>query len=277
MKKLLSAGHAVTVFDIVRDEVPGAEFRTADLTNYDQTEQALRGSDVVYHLAGSVLESTKKNPPLAIDVSLVGTANILQACYKLGIKKILYASSASVYHGIPEDKTVDETVVAHPFDTELFGAVKILGERLVYEYARSKGLEYVILRIGPVFGEGDRCTSIICDLVKEGIRGKSFGIWGDGRRLLQPTDIDDIAEGCSISLDSKDEVYNVISSERYSILEIAEIVRQRHGFSYHLETDKPNGQTYPYISPLKLMSLGWTATPLTQSIDKLVTFYHLKR
>lgn len=270
VKKLVKAGHRVSVLDIVKCDLQGSEFVLTDITNCQDVEKELKGYDVVVHIAGSVLESTRKNPPSAMDVSVVGTANILQACVKNNIDKVIFASSASIYHGIAESTPVDESVISHPFEAELFGTVKMLCEKLIYEYAKSSGISYVVLRIGPVFGAHERCTSIVCDFIKAVKAGQIFSIWGDGRRLLQPTYVDDIAEGFLAAMDSKNEVYNVISPDRYSILEMAGLFKEHYGLEYRLEPDRPGGQTYPYISPARLQRKGWQHTPFLEAVGKII-------
>lgn len=274
VRRLVAAGHDVSIMDIKQCSIPGADSIICDLTSYEQVESTVRNFDVVVHLAGSVLDSTRKNPPVAINVSLVGTANLLQSCIKNKIHKVVYASSASIYNGISENAIVDESVISHPFHTELLGTVKMMGERLIYEYAKNWNLQYVVLRIGPVFDASERCTSIICDFIKAGLRKRTFSIWGSGQRLLQPTDVEDVAEGCLLSINSVNKIYNVISPDRYSILQIAQIMKEKFGFDYSLDPDKPDGQTYPYISSKKISEdLKWRHTPLVLALERIVTNY----
>jgi nucleoside-diphosphate-sugar epimerase len=270
VKKLVQAGHKVTILDIVQCNIPGCTYVLTDITNYKDMEAALKGQDMVFHIAGSVLESTRKNPPVAMDISIVGTANVLQACIKNNIGKIVFASSASIYHGIAESRTVDESMISHPFEAELLGTVKMLCEKLIYEYTTNARLSYVILRIGPVFGASERCTSIICDFIKAGTKKQIFSIWGDGRRLLQPTYVEDVAEGFLFAMDSKNEIYNLISPDRYSIREIAQLFRENFGFDYKLEPDRPGGQTYPYISSRKLQNTGWKHTSFIDAVSRII-------
>lgn len=268
---LISANHEVTVFDVIEPNDKNLDFKKIDLTNREKTEDVLKGFDIVYHMAGGTLVSTMKNPIVSLNSTLIGTANVLSASIKNNIGKIIYASSASVYNGFPEEQVVDETMISHPFDTELFGGFKILGEKLVFEFTKKSNLDYVILRIGPVFGADKRCSSIINDFVSHMLNKQTFEIWGDGKRKLQSTDVEDVAKGCLLSINSSKEIFNIISPERYSILQIAEMLKEQHRLSYTFDSTKPSGQIYPHISSEKSVKmLNWSHTPFSNSIDNMI-------
>ena len=271
VNRLISANHQVTVLDIIEPDDKRLDFRKIDLTNHEKTEEVLKGFDVVYHMAGGTLVSTMKNPIMSLNSTLMGTANVLDACITNRIKKLIYASSASVYTGFAEDTLVDESMISHPFKTELFGGLKILAEKLVFEFTKKNDLDFVILRIGPVFGSDKRCSSIINDFVLHILNKQTFKIWGDGKRKLQSTDVEDVAKGCLLSINSSKEIYNIISPERYSILQMAEMLKEKYGLLYTFDTSKPSGQIYPHISSEKAVKmLGWDHIPFSSSIDNIV-------
>lgn len=225
VKKLLKHGHRVLVIDIRKDKAPeGAELRLADVTNFDQMVQLLNNIDVVYHLANTVLNVVRRQPHLAVNLDILGTTNILEACVKNDIKKIIYASSFYVYNGLPQNFKVDENWRSDIFKTEMFGVAKLVCERLVLEYHRLYGLKYVILRYGPVYGPSDRCTSVICEFVKTGLRGDPLVIWGQGKRKNQYTYVEDTAEGSVKALPFENEIFNLISPGYVEIRQIAELL-----------------------------------------------------
>tara|TARA_B110001454_G_C12714830_1_gene432201 strand:- start:1775 stop:2656 length:882 start_codon:yes stop_codon:yes gene_type:complete len=268
---LISANHEVTVLDIIESDNKNVNFKKIDLTNHEKTVDVVKGYDIIYHMAGGTLVSTIKNPIVSLNSTLMGTANILSASIKNNIGKIIYASSASVYNGFPEEQLVDETMISHPFNTELFGGFKILGEKLVLEFTKKNELDYTILRIGPVFGADKRCSSIINDFILHILNNQTFEIWGDGKRKLQSTDVEDVARGCVLSINSSKEIFNIISPERYSILQIAEILKEKHGLSYTFDPTKPKGQIYPHISSGKSEKmLNWSHTPFLNSINNMI-------
>jgi len=271
VKSLISANYEVTVVDIIEPEDKNIDFKKIDLTNLEKTEEGLKGFDVIYHMAGGTLVSTMKNPIVSLDSTLMGTANVLSASIKNNIEKIIYASSASVYNGFPEEKLVNETMISHPFNTELFGGYKILGEKLIFEFTKKSNLDYVILRIGPVFGSDKRCSSIINDFISFALNKQTFEIWGDGKRKLQSTDVEDVANACTLSINSSKEIFNIISPERYSILQIAEMLKEKYELSYTFDKTKPKGQIYPHISAEKSKNmLNCDYTLFSDSLENMI-------
>jgi UDP-glucose 4-epimerase len=268
--KLLKEDHNVRIVDIRVSKVPtGAEACIADVTSLNQMVQALSGFDVVYHLAGTVLNTARKNPHLAVSLDVLGTANVLEACVKNNVSKIIYASSFYVYDGLPPELEVDENQRSDIFKAETFGVVKIVGERLILEYARRFNLKYAILRFGPVYGPQDRCTSMIQDLIKSCLQGNQFVVWGAGNRKNQYTYLEDIADGSIAAMSSDNELFNLISPEQVSIRQIAELMATKHGLKVEYDLSKPEGPNMPYISPKKAIArLNWKHKSLEEGIEK---------
>jgi len=273
VEKLLKHGHSVSVIDIRKDKAPeGTEIHLADVTNFDQMIQLLSNVDVVYHLANTVLNVARRQPHLAVNLDILGTANILEACVKNGVKKIIYASSFYVYDGLSNSLKVDENWRSDIFKTEMFGITKLVCERLVLEYNSLYGLKYVILRYGPVYGSSDRCTSVIFEFVKTGLRGDPLIIWGSGERKNQYTYVEDIAEGSASVLPFENEIFNLISPEYVKIRQITEFLSKKYGFKVDYDLSKQEGPSMPYISPKKAMDkLRWNPTRLEEGIEKTIS------
>jgi len=227
--------------------------------------------DVVYHLAGTVLNVSRKNPHLAVHLDLLGTSSVLEASVKNSLKKVIYSSSFYAYDGLPADSHVDEKECSDIFKAEMFGVVKLVGERLILEYNRRHNLNYVILRYGPVYGPGDRCTSVVSEFIKVGLCGNPLVIWGRGERKNQYTYVEDIAKGSAAALAFENEIFNLISPEQVAIRQIAELLVERYGFKVEYDLSKPEGPSMPYISPKKAMrKLNWNPLSLEEGIEKTV-------
>ena len=92
VKKLTDMGHKVVIVDIVEPETKSdIDVKITDIVDFQQTKAALKGVDVVYHLVGMVVNTTRKNPYKAILLHSQGTANVIEACRANNIKKMLYA------------------------------------------------------------------------------------------------------------------------------------------------------------------------------------------
>ena len=272
VRELIKQGYEVIVLDVRSGKVPeNAELIIADITDYKQVLQALSETEanIVLHLAGTVLNIARKNPHLATRLDILGTANILEACARSDVEKIIYASSFYIYDGLSPNIRVNEKDHSNIFRAEMFGVVKLVGERLIYEYVKRYNLKYVILRYGPVYGPHERCSSLIYEFIKEGLKGKPIVVWGKGERKNQYTYIEDIALGNVKAINAENEIYNLISPRQYTIREIAEMLRRKYGFKVEYDLSKKEGPSMPYISSKKAIEkLNWNPVSLEEGIEK---------
>ena len=270
IRRLLREGYDVLNVDIRRGS-SDAEFHFADVRALDQVIGALSEVDVVYHLAGTVLNVARKNPYLSGQLDIYGTLNVLEACVRNDISKLIYASSFYVYDGIPSGTQVDESCRSDIFKAEMFGVAKLVGERLILEYNRRYGLKFTILRFGPVYGPHERCSCVVYEFIKEGLAGRPIVVWGRGERKNQYTYVEDIADGAVKAMRYENEIFNLISPEYRSIKEIAEFLRARYGFKVKYDLSKREGPSMPYISSKKAMDvLGWKSLSLEEGIEKTI-------
>jgi len=271
IKELLKKGYDVINIDIRRGSLNNVEFYLADVRVLDQVQSALSEVDMVYHLAGTVLNVARKNPYASGQLDIYGTLNVLEACVRSNVGKLIYASSFYVYDGMPSDRSVDESHKSDIFEAEMFGVAKLVGERLILEYNRKYGLRYVILRFGPVYGPHKRCSCVICEFIREGLLGKPIVVWGKGERKNQYTYVEDAASGAVKAMKHDNEIFNLISPEYKSIGEIAEFLRVKYGFRVEYDLTKHEGPSMPYISPKKAIEkLGWKPISLEKGIEKTV-------
>ena len=124
--------------------------------------------DYVFHLAAMWLLHCKDFPRTAFDVNIAGTFNILEACVKHKIKKLIFSSSASVYGDALEVPMKE----SHPFNNKNFyGATKIAGEAMCTAYNDRYGLEIIGLRYMNVYGPGQDSkgayVSVIVNMIKK--------------------------------------------------------------------------------------------------------------
>jgi UDP-glucose 4-epimerase len=122
-----------------------------DIRETDILDKAFEGIDYVFHLAAMWLLHCKDFPRTAFDVNIAGTFNVLEACVKHKIKKLIYSSSASVYGDAVEVPMTED----HPFNNKNFyGATKISGEAMCTAFNDRYGLSVIALRYMNVYGPG---------------------------------------------------------------------------------------------------------------------------
>jgi UDP-glucose 4-epimerase len=267
-RHLREEGHEVATVDIRPD---GPDAPIVDVLDLDQLRGAFRGADVVYHLAGPVLETTRQRPFESAQVQFTGTLNVLEACRMEDVPKVVLASSFYVYDGLRPEEIVNEYSPLDPASMELFGSLKLMAEQLVLAYAKKFGLEYVILRFGSAYGLGKGASNLIQTFLDAGLRGEVLEVWGSGKRINQYTYVEDIAAGCVAALRASNEIFNLISPEETSTGELATILSERFGFDVRFLTDKPEGASVPYMSPRKaIRQLEFEATPFLEALDEMV-------
>ena len=137
-----------------RDSLPGGfEFRRADIRDPDALAHALKGREIVFHLAAqSNVMGAVADAGYSFSTNVVGTYHVLQSAAAAGVKRLVFPSSREVY-GDPRSIPVPESAPLHAKNA--YGASKIAGE--VYcRLAAQQGLETVVLRLANVYGPGDR-------------------------------------------------------------------------------------------------------------------------
>ncbi len=193
--------HRVKIFDV------GGDVRDADILN-----EAMKGKDYVFHLAALWLLQCHDYPRAAFETNIAGTFNVLEACIKNKIKKLVYSSSASVYGDAVEIPMTE----AHPFNNKTFyGATKVAGEQMCRAFHARYGLDYVGLRYANVYGprQDDKgaYTSVIAKALDAIRKGERPVIYGDGSQTYDFVYVKDVARAnlCTLKSNVTDRCYNV--------------------------------------------------------------------
>jgi len=174
-----------------RDSVEVIE---GDIRSYHIVSEAVRGIDAILHQAAlpSVPRSIR-DPITTNDVVVVGTLNVLQAALGAGVKRVVYASSSSVYGDTPELPKREDTT---PNPLSPYAVAKLAGEKYCSVFARIYNLEVVALRYFNVFGPRQDPTSqyaaVIPKFALAMMQGIRPVIYGDGEQSRDFTYVADI-------------------------------------------------------------------------------------
>ena len=152
-----------------------------------------------------------------------GLINLLEAARTHRIKRFVYISSSMVYGDFDTDVTED--TVCTPIGQ--YGIMKYMGEKLVEDYARQYGFEYVIIRPSAVYGEWDVEDRVVSKFMLGAMRGDTLKVKGAGE-VLDFTYVEDAAQGivqAALSKSAANKIYNITrSSERqYTLKDAAEL------------------------------------------------------
>jgi UDP-glucose 4-epimerase len=256
-RQFQAEGHEVTGFDISHIEGESFTAKRGDLLDLDHVIRSVRGHDVICHIGaiGDVYLAAK-NPALAAQVNVAGSAHVAIAATQAGAK-VVYASTWEVY-GSPEYEPVDEEHPCRP--DHPYNVTKLAGEQLLMSSGRIEGLQVISLRLGTAYGPGLRPNSVFSIFIDRAMRGLSITIQGDGSQARQFTHASDIARAFLLAAESNISgmVLNTIASEVISIKQLAEYVIARYPTDLSFGEARPGDVATSYVSAAKIKQvLGW--------------------
>lgn len=198
-----------------------------DVRDLDILDKAFDGADYVFHLAAMWLLHCKDFPRTAFEVNIAGTFNVLEACVKHNVKKLIYSSSASVYGDAVEVPMTED----HPFNnTNFYGSTKIAGEAMCTAFNDRYGLEVIGLRYMNVFGPGQDqhavYTGVVPIMLNKIEANEAPVINGDGSQAYDFIYVEDVARANVAALLSKTKYgnYNVGTEVQTSIKELCDTI-----------------------------------------------------
>lgn len=274
------------------------EFREGDLRLAEFARDAVADRDVVFHLAaahgGRGFIDTH---PADCASNLVLDGVVFDACWREGVERVCFASSACVYPVNLQDKPVDGNTIylreewADPFkqgaaaaDGE-YGWAKLMGEMALKAYWKQHGLKSVSCRLFTAYGERENEThAVIALIAKAFVEMDPYEIWGDGQQDRNFTYVGDIVEGmirASLAIDDASAV-NLGTSEHIKIIDAAQAIFAETGFTpsdIFFDTSKPVG-VYSRAADLTRSRavLGWEPqTSFAEGLRRTIEWYYADR
>src|SRR3954468_8603415 len=257
-----------------------------DIRDQALLQDVMKGIDVVFHQAAIRITQCAVEPALAIDVLVNGTFNVLEAALAAGVRKVVAASSASVY-GLADKFPTDEQ--HHPYNNRtLYGAAKAFNEGLLRSFRDQNGLDYIALRYfnvyGPRMDTHGAYTEVFIRWMENIAAGRPPVIFGDGLQTMDFINVEDIARANILAARSpvSDAVYNVATGTEVSLLECAELMLRAMDSTLKVEHG-PARAVNPV--PRRLAStwraeqeLGFQAVvPFEQGLRNLVAWWRQQR
>lgn len=200
----------------------GAEFVQGNITNFSLLRKLFSGADYVFHQAAipSVPRSIK-NPKAFNNVNITGTLNVLLAARDNDVKKVVYASSSSVYG---ESETLPKVEDMIPNPQSPYAVTKLAGEYYCRVFHEIYGLNTACLRYFNVYGPR-QYAAVIPIFYDRALSGKSPVIFGDGEQSRDFTFVRDVAEANILAAESKATgIFNIGSSKRVTINYLAQLI-----------------------------------------------------
>jgi UDP-glucose 4-epimerase len=200
-------------------------FVEGDVLDKSAVEKLVAEVEFVFHLAANVGNiKSIEDPRFDMEVNIKGTLNILEACLKYKIKKLVYSSSAAIY-GDAQYLPVDE---GHPLNPESPYAVsKLAAEKYCFAFHKVHGLPVVALRYFNVYGpkQGSSQYANVIPIFFRKIRdGEPLTIFGDGKQTRDFVNVKDVVAANMLAAESKETfgVFNIASGKSTTVNEVAD-------------------------------------------------------
>jgi len=245
---------------------PRVEIIRGDIRDVETVRAATRGIDAVLHLAALRITACAADPREACEVMCDGSFNVVDAAREAGVKRVVAASSASVY-GLADVFPTPETHPPYNDDT-WYGASKTFLEGMLRAYRAMYGLEYVALRYFNVYGPRmdlhGRYTEVLIRWMERIARGEPPLIFGDGHQTMDLVHVEDVARANLRALLSEltGETYNVASGVETSLRTLAAALIEAMGADLKPEYGPERG-----VNPVS-RRLG-----CTQKAERLLGFH----
>ena len=221
-----------------------AHFIKADVTqNLDDIFEAEKPDIVIHTAAHTRLRISFENAFLDAKTNILGTINVLEACVKNKVKRLIYTSTGGARFGEPTYHPVDEKHSINPESP--YGLSKQTAERYVELYYKKHGLDSLTFCFGNVYGKRDcpesgRIIPLFYDIMQ---KGESPVIFGDGNQTRDFVYVDDLSDFIvkSISCRPEHSLFNLASGTETSVNEVFNLLKDLTGF-----IGKPT-----YVEPVK--------------------------
>lgn len=260
-------------------------FYLGDIRHEDKIKQIfdLHKIDTVIHLAAMAgVRPSLQNPRLYVDVNEMGTINILEEVKNAGIKKVVFASSSSVYGNQTQVPFSETDSVDHPIS--IYAATKKSGELLCHNYFKLYGISMACLRFFTVYGPRQRPDLAIRKFTDAILNNKPVTIYGDGSKSRDYTFIGDIVSGIyksALWMDQSPspcyEIFNLGESKTISVLDmiqnLEDILNKKAVLDFQSNMPGDVEKTFADVSKAKSMIGYQPKTVFKEGLKEFVDWY----
>ena len=231
----LCRGSLTNIAHLIDKKSDQFRFVHADVRDRAKLEESVSKADVIFHQSALRITACAESKELAFETMGRAFFDLLELCVKFNTKRLVVASSASVY-GLAENFPTKES--HHNYDNKtLYGALKIFNETLLRSYFDMHGLNYVATRnfnvFGPRMDTHGKYTEVLIRWMERIESGLGPIIFGDGNQTMDFVDVRDVARAniLAAKTDVTDEVFNIASGVETSLTELAQALLEVMGRS----------------------------------------------
>lgn len=280
---LVRSGNKVTVIDNLStgyrtnlDQFPSVRFIEEDIRNAEAVDEAVKGNEVIFHLAASVGNKRSIDDPLTdASVNVLGTLYILEAARKFGVSKIVTSSSAGVF-GELKTMPIKED---HPVEPDSpYGCTKLCEEKLCLTYSKLYPMDVICLRYFNVYGPHQRYDAYgnaIPIFVFRMLRGETIYIYGDGEQTRDFVHVADVVQAnlLAASGNGLSGAFNIASGKYITVNKLVQLITKYGEGSSRVEyTDSRPGDVLHSLADISLAQKFFGYNPTVPIEEGLKTY-----
>ena len=239
------------IFDKFRNRknTKTTKFIYGDILDKKKLLKTINAGDIVYHFAAvSDLDEANKNHLKAIEVNILGTVNVLEACVKKKAKKLIFSSS----------------IYARSEQGGFYSTTKLSCEMLIERYAKKFGLRYTIVRFGSLYGEKSNYFNNIKNLISQGLNNNKIIRNSEGNEIRNYINVKDAVKICSSLIKNKydNKYFNLVGKEKKTMKEVVNIIAKILKVKKIVFKKNPNDNNHYLINPYTYKTrIGKIITP----------------
>lgn len=248
----------VTVFDLYPrphgEAPPGVVFIQGDLKDAALLRRTLvdQGIEIVYHVAwASIHETSIKDPVRDIEVNLLPSVGLLEACREAGVRRVVFISSGGTVYGIPKALPIAED---HPKDPiSAYGITKLAVEKYLHMYSHLYGVQSVILRPSVAYGPRQnprRRQGAVTVFIYRALRDEPITIWGDGETTRDYLYVEDMTSALIAATQlplSSQAVFNLAGLNAYTLNEVVRAIEETLAMRVRVRREPPRSFDVPRL------------------------------
>lgn len=283
-RMLLDQGHEVVVLDSLvhgyKDNVDQrAKLVVGDISDPEKAKESLDGVDAVIHMAGLiVVPESVKDPVLYAQSNVVGSVSFLNSMNEVGVKKIIFSSSACVY-GSPDELPIKEDAPLRPDNP--YGATKASIEAFLQAFHASYGIDATILRYFNPYGPGKfypPITHAIPNFIMATLEKRPIPLYWKGEQVRDFIYIEDLAQAhIDVLKLAGFNVFNLGMENGVKVKDVVQAIFDIVGYEVPIDHlgERPGDVESNYASSEKLnKAVGWKAkVSLREGLEKTIEYY----
>lgn len=226
----LSSGREGNIREI-KDRI---SFMREDIRNFDALNEAAKGKGIIFHTAANIfIQKSLKDPRYDVENNVIGTVNVLEACRRNDVNKMIFSSSCAVY-GETDDLPISEGHPVNPVSP--YALSKHSAEEFCRLYSDLYGIDVVILRYFNVYGRNQDPSSpysgVISIFLKNLAEKRPFTIYGDGNQTRDFVNVKDVVRAnvlASVKKEAGGKTFNIGTGRETSVNSLVRILNDISG------------------------------------------------